>query len=440
MQGRTRTGILSCCLAVFLTGCPTAPSPVQRALTFLSTTQTTAADEQRLGQGKRMDYEGNWPQVFYFRHFQPLRIPEVSPFVVAFVYHSLAQVNEDTADALGLSQADVDDARLMRKRAMECLLRFESDPAAPDAGTFGFWPYDPDPAATNTPVQEAILDIFQGPILTGNRTPLNFDFFPHELAIPADADVTATTYAAMLDDFQLDGGPGASVAFEQFFADWRDTGVVPRRLDPEWLPDATGAFFTWLMYKDPPDDTVPNDIDLVVNANVLHALARYGKTSTPGFDEAVALINDAVQQGLHRDQWRDISDYYPQSYVFHYCVARAYREGPVPGLAPAVDILADDLEDEAIQRPDGTVFWDLGDPHLNTAFALLTLLNAGRDTDLVEKGVEYLLREQDPARGCWDEGVFFVAHLYGGQEVHWASSALTTAFVLEALCQYQLTQ
>lgn len=440
MQGRTRKTILLCCLTVLLTGCPPAPSPVQRALAFLRATQTTAAGEQFLGQGKRMDYEGNWPQVFYFRNFQPLRIPEVSPFVVAFVHHALTNVNEDTASTLGLSQDDVDNARLMRKRALNCLLRFESDPAAPDAGTFGFWPYDPNPGAANTPVQEAILDVFQGPILMGDRTPLNFDFFPHELAIPADADVTATTYAAMLDDFHLDGGPGTSVALEQFFADWRDTGVAPRRLDPEWLPDATGAFFTWLMYKDPPVDTFPNDIDLVVNANVLHALARYGKTSTPGFEEAVALINSVVQQGLHRDQWRDLSDYYPQSYVFHYCVARAYREGPVPSLAPAVETLADDLEQKAVPRPDGTVLWSLGDPHLNTAFAVLTLLNAGRETDLIERGIEYLIREQDPVRGCWDEGVFFVAHLYGGQEVQWASSALTTAFVLEALCQYQLTQ
>jgi hypothetical protein len=70
---------------------------------------------------------------------------------------------------------------------------------------------------------------------------------------------------------------------------------------------------------------------------------------------------------------------------------------------------------------------------------VLTLLNAGRDSPLIAQGVDYLLAEQDPITGGWDECVFFIANLDGGQQVYWGSASFTTAMALEALCRFELT-
>lgn len=430
---------IACAFAFLLvaTGCPRHSDPVVRALRYLEQTQITAADEERLKGVSIVDYAGNWPQQFYFRSAPHVRFREVSPFVVAFIHHSLTTINESSIDTLGLSQSDADTARRLRQNAVIFLKRFESDPSAPDAGTYGFWPYDPNPDAPESPLQQIALDVLRGPLLEGNRVPANVSIYPHALGLPSDADVTATVYAALLDDFVLDGGPGVSATVAESFADWRDIGAVPLRRVPDWLPTNSGAFLTWLAYKDPPDYTIANDVDLVVNANVIYTLARLGETGAPGFSDAVDLINTVVAQGLHCTQFDELTDYYPDSFVFHYCVSRAFHEGPAPGLEPAVEILADDVENKAVRLHSGAVYWNRGNPALNTAFAVITLLNANRDTELIERGVQYLLEIQDPVTGGWDEAVFFVAHTDGGPEVHWVSGAVTTAFALEAICRYR---
>ncbi|MCL4691215.1 MAG: terpene cyclase/mutase family protein [Candidatus Hydrogenedentes bacterium] len=423
-------------LPILTLGCPEDPDPVARALRYLENTQVTDAETARLRVTGTTDYAGNWPQEFHFANAPNIRFREVSPFVVAFIHHALTLIHEDSMDDLGLSAKDVASARTMRRRAIGFLQRFQSDPGSPEAGTFGFWPYDPEPSAAETPVQQIALAVLQGPLLEGTRVPANVRIYPHALGIPPDADVTATTYAALLADGTLDGGPGVAGEPSHIFSDWTDTGAVPLRRMPDWLPEESGAFLTWLNYKDPPDPTIPNDVDLVVNANVLHALARLGETATPGFDAAVDLINAVVAQGLYRTRYDEITDYYPDSYVFHYCVSRAYHDGPVPGLAPAVELLADEVEQEADNLPGGLTYWDRGDPALNTAFAVLTLMNAGRDTDRIDRGIQYLTAVQNPASGGWDEAVFFIANTDGGPEIRWVSEAVTTAFALEALCRY----
>ena len=276
----------------------------------------------------------------------------------------------------------------------------------------------------------------QGPILGGQRVPINFSIFPDALAIPSDADVTATTYATLLDDAIFDGGRGSQVAFERFFVEWRDLGLVPRRLNPSWLPPASGAFLTWLTYRDPPFPLFPNDVDLVVNANVLYALARYHRVKVPGVAEAVGFINLVTALGLHRERLEELTVYYPDNLTFQYAVSRAFHEGPIPALEPAVRILADDLEASAVFRPDGTVYWNQGDPHLNTAFAVLTLLNAGRDTRIIDRAIDYLVSEQN-VLGGFDETTFFFGRADGGQVFEFTSASLTTAMVLEALVRHK---
>src|SRR4051794_31747058 len=301
----------------------------------------------------------------------------------------------------------------MRRGAVTFLERFASPPGAPDAGTFAFWPYDQDPATPGPLLTLLLTARFQGPFLGGQRVPINLPFYPRTMAIPSDADVTATTYASLLDAALFDGRPWSDAGFQHFFVDWRDLGVVPRRLNPAWLPEASGAFLTWLTYRDQPFPLFPNDVDLVVNGNVLYSLARHHRLNVPGVAESVALINFATAAGLHRDHLEELSDYYPDNLAFQYVVSRAFHEGPVPALGPAVQILADDLEASVLYRADGTAYWDKGDPHLNTAFAVLTLLNAGRDTPITGHAVDYLIAEQN-AQGGYDEAMFFVARTNGG--------------------------
>jgi hypothetical protein len=279
----------------------------------------------------------------------------------------------------------------------------------------------------------------KGPQLNGSRKPINLPAFPSAMAIPTDADVTAVTYAALLDDGLLtnDSATGAFVA--HFFTDWRDVGTAPLRLTPAWLPADSGAFLTWLAYREPGAQQGPNDVDIIVNANVLYALARFGQTGVPGFAESVALINAVVDQGIHATAYPSITNYYPDSYILHYCVSRAFHEGPVPALQPAVDRLADDVESQAVVF-GGLAHWNKGDPQLNTAFAVLTLLNAGRTTPLIGEGVAYLMAAQNASGGNWIEGVFFLARGDSGVEVYWESPALTTAMALEAICRYRLEQ
>lgn len=430
--------VLAVC-GVAVCGCPVVRSaPVARALDFLDAQQLTQPLTCSIAGTRVRDFPGDWPQYFYFRDAPAVRIREVSPFMVAYIHEALTTITAQTAPALGLLPADVENARLMRQRAVAFIQTFASPPTAPDAGTYGFWPQDQGLPNTNPILSRLTFLLLRGPVLDGTRTPLNLPIYSRELAIPSDADVTAAAYLTLLNQAALGEGPAVSGSPAHFFSDWRDTGVDPRRFNPPWLPHASGAFLTWLSYHDPPDLTIPNDVDLVVNANVLYTLARFGKLDTPGVTDAIALINLAVSQNLYRTHPDQISLYYPNNFAFQFSVSRAYREGPVPGLKPAVETLADDLEARAIVGTNGIAHWDQGDPDLNTAFAALTLLNAGRDTPLIGMAIKYLKERQDRCLGSWKEGVFFIARTDGGPQVNWTSASFTTAMALEAICRYEL--
>ena len=415
------------------------PSPIQRALGFLLLHQVRQPIDLDVNGVRVVDFPGDWPQFIGLREAPSFRVRDVSPFSVAFIHHALAHANELNQRALGLDAIDLWAARSMRQHAVGFMRRFESRPGLPDAGTFGFWPEDADPATPDLLLTLVLTSWLRGPILGGNRVPINLPIFPRTLAIPTDADVTATTYASLLDAAILDGAPRSAVAFERFFAEWRDIGLVPRRPNPSWPPPASGAFLTWLAYRDPQFPLFPNDVDAVVNANVLYTLGRHRRLWVPGAADAVRLINLATTLGLHRGRLAEITDYYPDNFTFQYAVSRAFREGGVFTLAPAVKILADDLEASVLLRPDGTAYWDKGDPHLNTAFAVLTLLNAGRRSPIVDRAIGYLTAEQN-ALGGFDEAIFFIGRTDGGQVFEFRSASLTTAMALEAFARYELVR
>jgi hypothetical protein len=413
-------------------------SPIERALGFLLLNQLRQPLDVVVGNTRIRDFPGNWPQFYSLRGSDSFRVRDVSPFMVAFVHHALAEIVEDNRIALSLNEIDLAAARSMRRRAIAFMKAFESPASQPDAGTFAFWPYDAYPDTPGPLLALLLTSQLKGPLLGGQRVPINLSIYPNTLAIPSDADVTATTYASLLDDAIFDGGAGRGPAFVRFFTDWRDLGIVPRRLNPDWLPPASGAYLTWLTYRDPIFPLFPNDVDLVVNGNVLYALGRYHRLFTPGVAKAVELINLVTALGLHRDRQEEITEYYPDNLAFQYVVSRAFHEGRVITLAPAVLRLADDLESTVRYRADGTAYWDLGDPHLNTAFAVLTLLNAGRHTPLVDRAIAYLISEQN-VLGGFDEATFFIGRTDGGQVFEFSSASFTTAMALEALARDRLS-
>jgi hypothetical protein len=420
---------------------PAAPArqsaPIQRALYYLASTQLQV--DQQLWS--RSDYAGDWPQCFTLTG-RGLYVRDVSPFMAAFIHHALALVNEANAEALGVAPDQIAEARGMRRKAIQFMGRFQTPPDAPGAGTFGFWPRRQPGWLPGDILLGGLFSLwFGGPRFMGNLEPLNISFFPPALDIVPDADVTSTVYAALRDHADLDGGLEVTVPFERFFADWRDTGQVPRRNNPSWLEPASGAFLTWLPYDSPPAQPAPNDVDIVVNADVLFALGRFGRLDTAGVRASVAMINTALQSGALRTDPADISLYYPDNLALHYTVTRAWREGGVSDLAPSVELLLDNLLATVAANAQGQHFWDRGDPHLNTAFGMLALMNAdvdGKYEDIIDGAADFLIAQQDPTDGSWDAGAFFVGRSDNGAQAVWSSKALTTAMALEALCRQRL--
>ena len=391
------------------------------------------------------DYEGNWPQFFDITDLDFLpQFREVSSFIVSFIHHSLSWIVEENQEVLGLADQEIDRAREMRRRAADNMKRFKTPEDEPGAGSIGFWPEDTTPNLPGPLVSFLVMSLVRGPILLGNRVPLNISpVYPDDIAIEPDADCTACAYSSLLDDAEIDGGP----AFDtddviKYFTDFRDLGEIPLRDVPDWLPEESGAFLTWLSYENSGTrQYVENDVDLHVNANVLWFMGRVDKLDTPGVAETIDLINDFVSQGLHRDpgQYCLPTVYYPNSLAFQYFVSRAYYEGGVTGLSPSVDTFVDDLVHTVKEhKKDDTAYWDLGEPHLNTAYAVLVLLNAGAEMHLVEKAVNFLVEEQDSQGGFNDDGTFFCAKMDGGQLINWYSESFTTGMVLEALARWKI--
>ena len=422
-------------LCSLLSGCHVTEPPIAKALHFL---QRTQVQQDTQGFGNR-DYAGDWPQYFFPSALPQARVRDVSPFMPAFIHHALTFVAEDNASALGLTAEDITAARDMRRKAVAFVKRFEAPLDALDAGAFGFWPHDMRTQGGDSLLARLSLGMIGGPLLYGNRVPLNMSFFPSGMAIPTDCDVTAAAYLVLLNDARVDAGPGSSRPFERFFTDWRDLGQVPRRINPDWLSPASGAYLTWFNCG-VGGRMLPNDVDVAVNANVLLTLARYGRLDTPGADEAVALINRVVQEDLYEIRPEEVSPYTQHGYVFHFVVTRAFHEGPVPRLQPAAELLADQVIQEAQILPGNQVYWDRGTPHLDTALCLLTLMQTGKGADLIDGGIAYLIAEQNRFWGNWDEGTFFVARTDSGRSLNWVSKSFTTAMALEALCRYEIVR
>lgn len=356
-----------------------------------------------------------------------LTLPDLESGTTASVHHALAALTPARLAAQGLPSAAPRVER-MRRRAAEHLGRFAVADPVVGSPAFGWWPPAPCHVAWGaTLLWPLVRAVIPGPYPCGVLAPQGSPAFPPELRCWPDLDCTALAALALLEDARLDGGPGPPAGVERTLAAHRDLG--PRRLLFSPADPGSGAFLTWCLPTRP--GAFLNDLDLAVNANVLRALARSGHLEAAGARESTDLLVRSVLEGRHRPVGR-VSRYYLPNHSFAYCVALAWREGPVPALEPAVRVLVADIEREAQVGSDGSVHWGSESPSLSTACAVLTLLLGEGRADLVEGGRRFLRATQCRDGGWPLQAVTAAAH-GRSLRVRWRSRAMPTALALHAL-------
>jgi hypothetical protein len=170
-----------------------------------------------------------------------------------------------------------------------------------------------------------------------------------------------------------------------------------------------GPYRTWLTPKSAPKQWL--DVDLPVNANVAYFLFLQ-KVSLPGlakfFDRAI--IGNKLN-----------SIYYPNIYPGVYFLSRFYD-----------GIHKQRLISLLISKRKKNFSW--GNP-LDTALSVLALINLGHDVDNINRSAEYLIKEFKG--GSWPPFAFCLDPVKNGKTYYAGSAALTTAFCMLALYQYQ---
>lgn len=298
--------------------------------------------------------------------------------------------------------------------------------------------------------------------------------------IPNDADDTSTAVSFQYFYSRLFPKSGITTDFAALerICDFRDIDRDREDGRDSWKGKNSGAFLTWIKDENAPVFSRPeigiiplavNNVDVVVNANVLFAMALTGRKDLPGYHDCVRLIAKAAEKRA----WPEAGLYYPQNMIFPYTASRAFRDGGArePEMKKAMQLLLRDLLKAQYQwgqkNPTRKGAFPGGDDksdHLATALAVTTLLNMGRETAVegglareydyaVRLGVNYLVEQaewkkprNDETVGkfnskngrCahWLSGLFFAASFW--DLAHWRSQAFTTAMVLEALTKYAL--
>lgn len=410
-----------------------------KALAYLAATQIVEPEHGLVGG----DWTGNWPQYMTLFTAPYFRVRDVSPFAPALVHQALTVITEESVDRLGLGPEHAIAARDMRRRAVGLMRRFASPEGAHDAGAYGYWPSVtedwPPPQCLGGRILAVIRGdfllsplvhfFFEGPRYKGSRRLATTAGFPATFMIPSDADDDVNIMVALLNDKLIDGGPGPDRAIDDHICNYRDDGSSRFRFKYNWLPHASGAFLTFFGVHYNGD----NELDLGVNANVLYGLGRFNRLDAAGAADAIKLINHAVC--WPRDKPRSpLCFYYDGNLTLHHFVARAYAEGGVSALKPALERLVEEVEG-SVQHGDGVAWWDFGAPPYDTACAILTLINAGRDSELIGPAAEFLRRSQNAENGSWPETEFCRGPASNGYMFLFRTKSVVTATCLQALCR-----
>ena len=165
-----------------------------------------------------------------------------------------------------------------------------------------------------------------------------------------------------------------------------------------------GPYRTWLVPENAPDTWT--GVDIVVNSNIGYFLSLLDIT----LPNLTALIDTALEKK------QISSDYYPSSVAILYFISRFYR-------GENKNLLMSLLQ---------TV--KLNENPLQAALRASALLNYKADPKLVEK--EILSLAQSQKKGAWQPYKLYKDPALHNVTYYAGSSALTTAFCLQALVQY----
>jgi len=169
-----------------------------------------------------------------------------------------------------------------------------------------------------------------------------------------------------------------------------------------------GPYRTWLVQANAED--VWKDVDLAVNSNIAYFLSLQD-VSLPNL---IAFIESAIDAGNYS------SPYYPSVYPIIYFISRFYKGKKI-----------EQVTDFLLSKRDASGKWG---NLLNTALAVSSLLNFGISPGKLKKSIAYLIKKQ--RYGSWPPYVFCIDPAIKRKTYYAGSSALTTAFCLEAIGKY----
>lgn len=169
-----------------------------------------------------------------------------------------------------------------------------------------------------------------------------------------------------------------------------------------------GPYRTWIVGEEAAP--VWKDVDIAVNSNIAYFLFL--------LDVTLPRLNRFFTEKIEKTELR--SPYYPSSYPITYFLSRFYK-GRKKRMLRAL------LEEK--QRKG---YWD--NP-LNTALAVLSLLNVGVSAQKCKRSIAYLQEMYD---GHWQPYPFYTGVNPSRTRAHVSGSgALTTAFCLTAISRYE---
>jgi hypothetical protein len=171
----------------------------------------------------------------------------------------------------------------------------------------------------------------------------------------------------------------------------------------------------------------PGDVDLVVNANVLHYLGQRPETE-PIIRCLIRTIEEQAEETCDK--------YYANRFNFYYFLSRNYAAG-VRAFETVGNTIAARIESCA--HPDGTI----GNHILHTAQAACALMDWQDwkywkgNSAVLDNAIQAILGARESSGG-WKKCPFY----YSGpsKKLAWGSEELTTGFCLEALSRYRNLQ